>query len=99
MPKLLPFPGEFIDFDFKQCESDPCIFVYANGKDEKTYIALYVDDFIIAGENEDDIARIKQLLAQRFDMKDLGIARTFLGMEIEYDDSGSIKIHQGQYIQ
>src|SRR5437762_14337748 len=32
-------------------------------------------------------------------MKDLGIARRFLGMEIEYGNNGSIKIHQNQYIQ
>ena len=32
-------------------------------------------------------------------MKDLGIARNFLGMEIEYGNDGSIKIHQNQYIQ
>src|SRR5579859_3772529 len=32
-------------------------------------------------------------------MKDLGIARRFLGMEIEYRKDGSIKIHQNPYIQ
>src|SRR5437667_3199194 len=32
-------------------------------------------------------------------MKDLGIAKKSLGMEIEYGDDGSIKIHQEQYIQ
>ena len=31
-------------------------------------------------------------------MKDLRIARKFLGMEIEYGKDGSIKIHQNQYI-
>jgi len=32
-------------------------------------------------------------------MKDLSIARKFLGIEIEYSDDRSIKIHQEQYIQ
>src|SRR5205814_4744190 len=40
-----------------------------------------------------------QLLAEHFDMKDLGFAKKFLGMEIEYSDDGSIKIHHEQYIQ
>ena len=31
-----------VNFDFQQCEADPCIFVYPNVKGEKTYIALYV---------------------------------------------------------
>jgi len=53
----------------------PMHLVYTNEKGEKTYIALYVDDFIIAGENKDDIMRIKQLLAKEFDMNDLGIMK------------------------
>ena len=32
-------------------------------------------------------------------MKDLGIARKFLDMKIEYETNDSIKIHQNQYIQ
>ena len=83
-----------VGFDFQQCESDPCIFVHTNLNGQKTYIALYVDDLIIAGENNEDIAIIKRQLSERFEMKDLGIARKFLGMEIEYGSNGSIKIHQ-----
>lgn len=73
----------------KQSEADPCIFVYTNVKLEKAYIALYVDDFLIAGENEDDIIKIKGLLAERFDMKGLGIAEKLLGMEIENGENRS----------
>jgi hypothetical protein len=87
------------DFDFKQSESDPCIWIHKNKRGELTYIALYVDDLIIAGKNEAEIATIKQRLSERFEMKDLGIAKKFLGMEIEYGSDGSIKIHQNQYIQ
>jgi hypothetical protein len=87
------------DFDFKQSESDPCIWIHQNDKGERIYIALYVDDLLIAGENEEDITTIKRRLSERFEMKDLGIARKFLGMEIEYGNDGSIKIHQDQYVQ
>jgi Reverse transcriptase (RNA-dependent DNA polymerase) len=90
--------GILTDFDFKQSESDPCIWIYKNPKSERTYIALYIDDFIIAGENESEISMIKERLSARFEMKDLGIARKFLGMEIEYGNDGSIKNHQNQYI-
>src|SRR5213078_2277470 len=72
---------------------------HENANGERTYIALYVDDLIIAGENESEISTIKQRLSERFEMKDLGIARKFLGIEIEYGNDGSIKIHQDQYIQ
>ena len=88
-----------IDFDFQQCESDPCIFIHKNANGERTYLALYVDDLIIAGDNEDDISTIKQCLSECFEMKDLGIASKFLDMEIEYGNDGSIKIYQNSYIQ
>jgi hypothetical protein len=53
---------------------------------------------LIAGEDEDEIARIKRLLSVKFSMKDLGIAKKFLGLEIEYVGDNGIKIHQTQYI-
>ena len=64
-----------------------------------TYIALYVDDLLIISEDDNDLAEVKRWLTERFEMKDMGVARKFLGMEIEYGDDGSIKIHQEQYIQ
>ena len=47
------------DFDFKQSESDSCIWIHKNTSSELTYITLYVDDLIIAGENDAEIASIK----------------------------------------
>ena len=86
------------DFGFVRCESDHSIFVLTrNGY--TTYIALYVDDLLIISENDDDLAEVKRRLTEKFEMKDLGVARKFLGMEIEYGDDGSIKLHQDQYIQ
>ena len=87
-----------VNFNFQQCEADSYIFVHTNANGEKTYIVLYVDDFLIAGENEDNIATIKGLLAEKFEMKDLGIAERFLGMEIEYGGDGSVKLHQEGYL-
>jgi len=87
------------DFDFKQSTSDPCIWIHEDTNGGQTYIALYVDDLLIAGENKTTIMTIKRRLSERFEMKDLGIAKKFLGMEIEYGTDGSIKIHQNQYIQ
>src|SRR5256714_5372393 len=87
------------DFDFKQSTADPCIWLHENENGERIYIALYVDDLIIAGDNEDDILTIKRRLSERFEMKDLGIAKKFLGIEIEYGSDESVKLYQNQYIQ
>jgi len=67
-----------VNFDFQQCRTDPCIFVNTNATNgEKTYIALYVDKRIIAGDSDDDIAPVKHLFSEWFDMKDLDIAKKF----------------------
>ena len=87
-----------IEFDFKPCESDHSIFV-SNKDGRMTYIALYVDDLLILGDDDEDVAEIKRRLSEHFDMKDLGEAKRFLGIKIEYQQDGSIKIHQGDYIR
>ena len=48
-----------VDFDFQQCKSNPCIFIHRNANGEWIYLALYIDDLIIAGDNEVDIFTIK----------------------------------------
>lgn len=83
-----------LEFKFEMCESDHSIFVHTNKKGLKTYIALYVDDFLISSEDEEDLVEIKRRLSERYEMKDMGVARKFLGIEIEYGEDGSIKIHQ-----
>ena len=80
------------EFGFIRCESDHSIFISRKGG-LTTYIALYVDDLLIISEDDDHLAEVKKRLAERFEMKDLGVARKFLGMEIEYSDDGRIKIH------
>jgi len=45
------------------------------------------------------MAYIKTLLSSEFDMKDLGIVRRILGMEIERDRSNSLLfLHQLSYV-
>jgi hypothetical protein len=45
-------------------------------------IVIYVDDLIITRNNDVDIFDLKKLLKQKFEMKDLGELRYFLGIEV-----------------
>ncbi len=48
-------------------------------------IALFVEDLVIAGKNSGSIEWIKGELRKWFEMKDLGEARVFPGLEITLD--------------
>jgi hypothetical protein len=41
-----------------------------------------VDDIIITGDDEMEIARLKKCLSQAFEVKDLGNLKYFLGIEV-----------------
>jgi hypothetical protein len=43
-----------------------------------TMLIVYVNDMIITGDDEDDIARLKVRLGKVFEVKDLGHLRYFL---------------------
>jgi transposase InsO family protein len=79
---------------FKPCLTDPCLFVKRD--DSKcTYVLVYVDDMLVAGELS-DVIRVKQQLAQSFTIKDLGVAYHFLGFLVHRDMYG-IRLTQEQY--
>jgi len=49
------------------------------------YLVLYVHDMFLAAEKKSDIQKLKGLLSTKFEMKDLGAAKKFFGMEIYMD--------------
>ena len=48
-------------------------------------ISLYGDDMLVAARSMRDIAWLKSMLIERFDMRELGEAKSSLGMEIYRD--------------
>ena len=45
-------------------------------------LVVYVDDMIIIGDDESEIAQLKVRLGKEFEVKDLGRLRYFLGIEV-----------------
>ncbi|UYV78997.1 hypothetical protein LAZ67_17000580, partial [Cordylochernes scorpioides] len=80
----------------KESTADPCLF-FRKTNDHLLIIAIYVDDGIIAGTNEQEI---KEFLELMFSFKITSEPLNyFLGIEIERQPDGSIFINQKAYIK
>ena len=79
-----------VSIGFLQCKIDPCTYVRSSG-DAFSAIYLHVDDLAITG-NETD--KVKSQIANRWEMEDLGIARTVVGIHISRLNPDSYFINQ-----
>ena len=65
---------------YVQSVNDPCIYISTAG--EPSMIGVYVDDFVIAGENTQKIEEVKTALAQKFYVKNFGELHCFFGVQV-----------------
>ena len=87
------------EMQFAQTASDPCIYYQKTGQD-MMFIGIYVDDIILAARNEKQLKQVKEKLSTKFDIKDLGELKYFLGMKVEQSkENGSIWIGQPAYTE
>lgn len=61
-----------------------------------TVLIIYVDDMILTGNDHVEIEALRKILAKEFEVKDLGVLRYFLGMEIARNKNGT-SISQRKY--
>jgi len=79
---------------FRQSAEDPNLYLQLG-----VLLVLYVDDLLIAHNGtERQGHQIKQLLQKKYKMCDLGVAKRFLGIEIERTEDGGFSICQRGYI-
>lgn len=76
-------------------KADPCVFTKKSGS--IVFLALYVDDGLIAASEESDIKRLLIYLQKRYEIT-TNEPKHLLGMSIEREKDGSILIHQDSYV-
>ncbi|KAF3984940.1 hypothetical protein FT663_05492 [Candidozyma haemuli var. vulneris] len=68
------------------CVREPCLYyLYESGV--LLLVALYVDDMLIMSSDIKLIEKVKQGLSMAYEIKDLGPAKKFLGMNVSQSDS------------
>lgn len=81
---------------FMQSKSDYSLFTRVlHGK--SIHILVYVDDLLISGDDKAEIVQLKAQLHDTFTIKDLGLARYFLGSEIARSPAGTT-LNQRKFI-
>ncbi|XP_073137802.1 uncharacterized protein [Henckelia pumila] len=89
------FLSAITTFGFKQSQADHYLFTKVC-ENSFTAILLYVDDMVITGNNQEAIDNVKAFLASCFKLKDLGLLKYFLGIEIARSKMG-ISLNQRKY--
>lgn len=81
---------------YHQSESDNCLYIRSNDL-STSYLLLYVDDILLAGNAEKEISDIKHAPYREFTMKQDSTGM-FLGMKIKWDkDNGILQLDQSNY--
>ena len=72
------------DLGFKRSQVDHCLY-NKKVREHFIYVALYVDDMLLVGNNMDMIKEVKQQLSCKFNMKDLRPTHFIIGIKIKKD--------------
>ena len=91
--------SEFLtEIGYTRSDFDDCLWEYKNG-DKKVYIVVFVDDLLVIGDDS-YINDFMTCVNKKFKIRDLGEAKSFLGMEITRNrENRTLKISQTKYIE
>jgi hypothetical protein len=81
-----------------QSQYDQCIYTKFTQQGKLIYV-VWVDDIIIAADCNAMMKYGKNILKEKFRMKDLGLISKFLGIQFIHHSDGSVSMNQTQYLQ
>ena len=88
-----------IGHGYSRSDYDSCVYHRKLLDGSFVYLLLYVDYMLIAAKKLVEVNKLKTLLSDEFEMKDLGATEKILGMEIHRDRQASkLFLSQKNYI-
>lgn len=90
------FATFLVNLNFRQSKADHSLFLY-NDKSVMIVVLIYVDDVIITGNCLTKIQEVKTKLDHEFSIKDLGVLKYFLGIEVARTNDGLV-LSQRKYV-
>ena len=85
---------------YSRTSSDHCVFTRKFSDDDFIILLLYVDDMLIIGHDSSKIDRLKRELSKSFAMKELGLTKQILGLNISRDRKNrKLWLSQESYIE
>ena len=72
----------FKQHGFEKSQNDACL--YKKGENFPIIVLIWVDDIVIAAKEGSLMTETKNLLKERFKMKDLGAISFFLGIQFKH---------------
>ncbi|KMQ89570.1 retrovirus-related gag-pol polyprotein [Lasius niger] len=87
-----------INIGFERSKNDNCLYTKPEGSGW-CYLLVYVDDIIVAAKSNQTVVEIKNQIAEKFDIQDLGNIKYYLGIEVIKDDNGTYYLCQSNYIK
>lgn len=83
---------------YQRSKIEPCMYI-KNINKCKTIVTVYVDDFFIFSNDKIETKNLKQILSNKFSIKDLGEVKLCLGMNVNFNkDKGFVTLSQENYI-
>ncbi|KAH9095634.1 hypothetical protein Ae201684P_015435 [Aphanomyces euteiches] len=92
---------EFLrSINFKQCFKDQCVYVKSNSQiGTTTYLAVYVDDIVIAVRDKTELTSTTDLIKTSFEVTNKGELEYILGIHVIRDRSlKTLRIHQEKFV-
>ena len=94
------FDSFMVGHGYRRTAADYCVYFKRYPGEKFIILLLYVDDMLIVGQDRAQISKLKEELAESFEMKDLGPAKQILGMEITRDRKNRrLWLSQERYVE